>query len=80
MPDTQAGSVLTDGTGISKLTGSKLFKDFVVDFLIGGAAALTAVNITGVDQAAAQPAIVVTAVGGALIRSVYRFVLKWAST
>ncbi len=79
-PAQTTGSALTDGTGISALTGSKLAKDLVADFLLTAAASLAAVNIAGVDQAAAQPFVVATAVGGALIRVIYRAALKWATT
>lgn len=80
MADTGIGSVLTDGTGVSSLTASKFVKDFVADVLLSGAAALAAVQIISVDQAVAQPTVVAFAVAGAVIRSVYRAVLKWATT
>ena len=74
------GNVLTDGTGISRLTTSKVVKDLVADFLLTASAALLAVNVMSVDAAVAQPTVVATAVGGALIRVVYRAVLKWATS
>lgn len=80
MPDTTTGAALTDGTGVSRLTGSKVLKDLVADFLLTASAALVAVNVIGVDQAIASPTVVGTAVGGALIRVVYRALLKWATT
>ena len=80
MADTGIGSALTDGTGVSSLTVPKLIKDFVADVLLSGAAALAAVQIVSVDQAVAQPTVVAFAVAGAVIRSVYRAVLKWATT
>ena len=79
-PKAQVGSALTDGTGISALTSSKLVKDFVVDFLITASASLAAVNIMSLNDAVAAPQIVATAIGGALIRVAYRFILKWASS
>lgn len=80
MPDTTVGSVLTDQSGISSITSSKLLKDLVADFLLTASAALVAVNVVSIDAAAAQPTIVATAVGGALIRVLYRAVLKWATS
>ena len=71
---------LTDQGGISAITASKLVKDFVADVLMTGAAALVAVNVTSVDAALATPAIVVTAVAGAVISAVYRVVLRWATS
>ena len=80
MPDTSIGGTLTDNTGVSALTSSKLVKDLVADFLLTASAALVAVNVMSVDAAVAQPTVVATAIGGALIRVVYRAVLKWATT
>lgn len=83
MPDPQqstAVSVLTDGTGISAITGSKVVKDFVADVLLSGAAALVAVQIVDVGAAIAQPQIAAFAIAGAVIRAAYRAVLRWATT
>ena len=80
MPDTSVGAVLTDQTGISSITSSKVVKDLVADFLLTASAALVAVNVISVDTAAAQPVVVATAIGGALIRVLYRAVLKWATS
>lgn len=71
---------LTDGSGVSAITGSKVLKDFVADVLMTGAAALIAVNVTSVDTALAAPAVVVTAVAGAIISATYRIVLRWATS
>lgn len=79
-PAGTTGNVLTDGTGISAFTSSKLIKDLVADFLLTASAALVAVNVTDLNGAVANQAVVVTAVGGALIRVLYRAVLKWATT
>ena len=76
----KAVGFLTDGTGVSAFTGSKLVKDFVADVLMTGAAALIAVNVTSVDAALATPAVVVTAIAGAVISALYRIVLRWATT
>lgn len=75
-----AASVLTDGTGVSKITSSKLVKDFVADVLLSGAAALAAISIVGVGDAVAQPTVVAFALLGAAIRAGYRAVLRWATT
>jgi hypothetical protein len=73
-------TVLTDGSGVSAITGSKLLKDFVADVLMTGTAALLAVNVTSVDQAIATPTVVATAIAGAVISAVYRVVLRWATS
>ena len=73
-------SVLTDGTGVSSITATKFIKDFVADVLLSGAAALVAVQVVDVGAAVAQPQIVVFALLGAVIRSVYRAGLRWATT
>ena len=82
-PVPSAGSVtstLTDGSGVSRLTSSKLVKDAVVDFLMGLPPALLAVNITAVptDQAAIVTAVI--AIGGVLMGVAYRTALKWATS
>lgn len=71
---------LTDGTGISAITGSKVVKDFVADVLLSGAAALVAVQITDLGAALATPQVAAFAVAGAVIRALYRAVLRWATT
>jgi hypothetical protein len=71
---------LTDGSFVSDLTGSKLAKDLVADFLLTASAALLAVNISDLGGGLAAPTIVLTAVGGALIRVLYRATLKWATS
>lgn len=80
MPDTAVGQALTDNTGVSSLTVPKLVKDLIADILLSGAAALAAVQIVNLDQAAQQPTVVSFALGGAVIRAVYRAALKWATT
>ncbi len=71
---------LTDGTGVSAITISKVVKDFVADVLLSGAAALVAIQVTDVGSAVAQPQIVAFALLGAAIRAGYRAVLRWATT
>lgn len=82
MADTTAGvtGALTDGTGISKLTASKVFKDFVLDLCLSGASAIAVVNIVSVGDAVAQPMVVATALIGSTIRVVFRFVVRWAQS
>lgn len=80
MPETTTGATLTDGTGISRLTTSKVVKDFVADVLLWGAAALAAIQIVDVGAAVAQPTVVAFALAGALIRSAYRAALRWATS
>ena len=76
----KAVGFLTDGTGVSAFNWTKLVKDFVADFLMTGAAALLAVNVTSVDAAISTPAVVVTAIAGAAISAGYRLLLRWATT
>lgn len=80
MSDTGISGALTDGTGIGTFTTSKVFKDFVVDLLLSGAVALGAVGIVGIPTDKAQASVAAMAIGGAVIRAVYRAVLKWAQT
>jgi hypothetical protein len=71
---------LTDGTGISRLTGSKVVKDFALDFVLGAAAGIGAANIASVEGAIAAPAVAIFATLNALIKTVFRFVVRWASS
>jgi hypothetical protein len=80
MPDTSIGATLTDGTGVSSFTASKVVKDFVADVLLSGAAALAASQIVDLGSAIATPQVAAFAVAGAVIRALYRAVLKWATT
>lgn len=80
MSDTGITGALTDGTGISTFTGSKVFKDFVVDVLLSGAVALSAVGIGAIPTTAGQASVAAIAIGGAVIRALYRAVLKWGQT
>lgn len=80
MPDTSIGAVLTDQTGVSKITTSKVVKDLVADVLLSAAAALVAVNVVSLDGAIAQPTVAAFALGGAVIRALYRAGLKWATS
>lgn len=73
-------SALTDGTGVSSLLGSKLIKDLVLDTLLSVPVALLAVNVGNLEQALAAPFVVGMAVGDAVIRVLYRFVLRWAQS
>lgn len=82
-PGTTAASVgdaLTDGTGVSRITSSKLVKDFVADVLLSGAAALVAIQIVDVGTAVAQPTVAAFALLGAVIRAGYRATLRWATS
>ncbi len=78
--ETGITGALTDGTGISRLTSSKLVKDFVADVLMGAGAALVAINIVSIDSALAAPAVAAVAVGNAVISALYRVVLRWATS
>jgi len=85
MPDLAVGSkgvvsTLTDGTGISQITGSKFIKDFVADVLLSGAAALSAAQIMDIGSAVQAPQVAAFALAGAVIRAAYRAVLRWATS
>lgn len=80
MSDTGVTGALTDGSGIGTFTSSKVFKDFVVDVLLSGAVALGSVGIGAIPQDGAQWSVAAVAIGGAVIRSLYRAVLKWGQT
>ncbi len=85
MPDDlpTTGSVtatLTDGTGVSSLTSSKLIKDAVVDFLMGLPPALLAVNIAAIPTDRIAFVTAAIAVGGVLMGVAYRTALKWATS
>lgn len=73
-------AALTDGTGISVITGSKLLKDFVADFLLTAGTALATANILNLEDAATAPNVAAFAIAGAAIRAGYRIVLRWATT
>jgi hypothetical protein len=73
-------SALTDGGGVSAITGSKVLKDYIADFLMTGTAAIIAVGVTSVDQALAAPTVVATAIIGAAISATYRIILRWATS
>jgi len=73
-------STLTDGTGISQLLASKIVKDFVADFLLALPPVFIGLSITDLNGALAAPAAVAIGVGDALIRVVYRSILKWATS
>lgn len=80
---TGATGALTDGTGVSALTGSKVLKDLVADFLLTAAAALGAgatLDALDIGSVIAAPDAAGIAVFGALIRTLYRGILRWAST
>lgn len=79
----QQGAVvgaLTDGTGVSALSATKLIKDFVADFLLGAAAALATVQIMDLGAAIAAPQVAGLAIAGAAVKAAYRVVLRWATT
>jgi hypothetical protein len=71
---------LTDGTGVSAFTASKLVKDFVADVLLSGAAALAAAQIIDVGSAIQNQEVAAFAIIGAVVRALYRAVLRWATT
>ena len=81
--DTGVSGTLTDGTGISRITGSKVLKDLVADFLLTSAAAIGAgATLDALDLSAAisAPDVIGVAIAGAAIRTLYRALLRWAQT
>jgi hypothetical protein len=75
-----AASSLTDGTGVSAITATKLIKDFVADFLLSASAALATAQIFALQDVVQTPEVAGFAVAGAAIRAGYRIVLRWATT
>lgn len=78
-----AGSItsrLTDATGISKLTSSKLFKDFVLDILLAVPSGFLAINVGGIQAALVMPAAVAFVIGDAVVKAGYRIGVRWAQT
>lgn len=73
-------STLTDGTGVSKLTSSKVLKDIVLDFLLALPPALLATSITNLEAAMAAPIAVAMASADTVIRVIYRAALRWAQS
>ena len=81
MPDqSPIVGALTDGTGVSRLTITKLVKDFVADFLISAAATLATVQVMSLGDAIAAPTVAGLAIAGAAIKAAYRVILRWATT
>lgn len=88
MPDqtgtsTGVSGTLTDGTGVSAMTSSKVVKDLVFDFVVtalaalgagAGADALDLGVIIGAPEAAG------VAIAGALLRTLIRAVLRWSQS
>lgn len=85
MDDSQTGvtGTLTDGTGVSPLTGQKLVKDFVADFLITLAATLGAgagMDALDVGSIINGPDAALISVVGAFLRAGYRAALRWTQS
>ena len=76
-------ATLTDGTGVSPITGMKLIKDFVLDFIITGVAGITgglAVDALDVGSILAAPDLAAIAVAGAVLKAGLRVILRWAAS
>lgn len=71
---------LTEGTGVSAITGSKILKDIVLDFLLSLPAVFVAINVASLDQALLVPTAVGIGVADALIRVLYRAAIRWAQS
>lgn len=79
------GAVLTDGQVAAPATLTKMVKDFVADFLIGAAAAVSGITIGtvafgGISDAVAHPLIVGAALANAALSAAYRIALRWATS
>jgi hypothetical protein len=74
------GAALTDGTGVSPLTGAKFLKDAVADFLLSLPAALIVAGVTDVPQDTKGLMIAGFAVIGVLVKAGYRAALRWATS
>lgn len=75
-----AVATLTDDTGISRLTKSKVLKDAVLDFLLALPPALIAINVGSLEAATVMPVAVLFAVGDVGFRVIYRVLLRWAQS
>jgi hypothetical protein len=73
-------AVLTDGTGLSRLTGSKVLKDLVVDFLLTLTSTFGVVQIVDLSDAISAPQQALMAIASAAIRVVYRALMRWGTT
>lgn len=71
---------LTDETGISRLTSSKVLKDFVLDILLALPGALLAINVGNVQQAVVSSVAVAFVLTDTIVRALYRVLLRWAQT
>lgn len=83
MNENNNGGALTDGTGISPMTGTKVLKDLVADFLLTLAATLGAgatFDAFDIGAVIAGPDAAGIAVAGAAIRALYRFALRWTQS
>jgi formylmethanofuran:tetrahydromethanopterin formyltransferase len=72
-------SVLTDQTGVSTLSVPKVIKDLIADAFLGVAAGLATANIVQLPQDKATAITAGWVVANAVVHSLYRFILKWAS-
>lgn len=71
---------LTDGTGVSKILGSKLVKDLVLDAALSIPASLAVINVASLEAALVAPVAVAIAAADALIRVGFRAVVRWAQS
>jgi hypothetical protein len=79
-PTQATGAALTDGTGVSRITSSKLVKDFVADVLLTATATLATSGVMDLGGALQAPQVAGLAVAGAVIRAAYRITLRWATS
>lgn len=76
-------NTLTDGTGVSPITVTKLVKDFVADFLLTAAAGLGAgatLDALDLGSVIAAPDLAGIAVGAAFVKALFRAVLRWTQS
>jgi hypothetical protein len=77
---TGTSGTLTDGTGISRLTSSKVLKDAVLDFLLTAPTVFVGLSVTDLGGALQVPVAVGLGLADALIRVIYRVALRWAQS
>lgn len=80
---TGGSGALTDGTGVSPMTSTKVIKDLVFDFMLSAGAALgtditfEALNLGDIIQG---PEAAALGIAGAAIRTLARAIIRWTQT
>ena len=80
---TGVAGALTDGTGVSPMTGEKIVKDLVFDFIVTGLAALgfgAGADAFDLGVIIGAPEAAGVALVGAALRVLIRAALRWSSS